>query len=710
MNESFELLSTMSPKVDKTHMCIRQPPTKLALRKYFRKSLNAPHLRRSIKHDSIIVVDSSSSCSSEEDNVSNESPIVISDSESSFTVEKTPDKTAPERGGNKKEDNLTPGQSYKRLSREKYDKIELWVEDVNKAKHNVSGYSEVSSVMGDDNPGFKKPETSVAASSTMLERDLRFDELFKRKKKSSLCFNDKEKETCDDRNDLVVNDSMISESLENSFKSIDGKSGTKSSDKNNLITDESFQNDFKNMTLDDSLQLNESLSSRLRKKNCGIGSSKNNLQSDTKKKTKVDSSQLSQNERINQNESLSTESPADKSLSGCQEYENLLDSLYGNSWREKKEDILPSSEPKLKKPKSKITKTVPKTERRENKISNLLDEGKKSNLLQDLQRARFRRALESPWMQTIKKICDSDTESEEENKMPHVKLTFEDDSSESSSESDSDVPKKAPTKKTQLLKEKNENVGTYSFLASLSGSVPNTKCDMTALIFRNNFKQQRDKLTEKLFHLYNEKVFDKSLPEDTKIEWSDRMRGTAGCCRCRKITRRTGAIERHATIVLSSKVLDTADRLRDTLIHEMCHAATWIVNQVTDGHGPFWKSWACRAMKTFPELPPIKRCHEYVINTKYTYKCTGCGYSIGRHTKSLNTEKKRCGYCYGTFEVLINKISKKGETKSVPATPKKPSGFALFVKENYANVKTPDLKHGDVMKILGQKFADLKVN
>ena len=34
--------------------------------------------------------------------------------------------------------------------------------------------------------------------------------------------------------------------------------------------------------------------------------------------------------------------------------------------------------------------------------------------------------------------------------------------------------------------------------------------------------------------------------------------------------------ERISKIELSSKVIDSADRLRDTLIHEMCHAAAWI--------------------------------------------------------------------------------------------------------------------------------------
>lgn len=84
-------------------------------------------------------------------------------------------------------------------------------------------------------------------------------------------------------------------------------------------------------------------------------------------------------------------------------------------------------------------------------------------------------------------------------------------------------------------------------------------------------------------------------------------------------------------------------------------------------------------------------------------------FSIGRHSKSLNVERKRCGYCYGEFEVLINKTTKTGEIKTMVATPKKVSGFALFVKENYSDVKTEELKHGDVMKILGRKFTNLNI-
>lgn len=122
-------------------------------------------------------------------------------------------------------------------------------------------------------------------------------------------------------------------------------------------------------------------------------------------------------------------------------------------------------------------------------------------------------------------------------------------------------------------------------------------CHPSARLFRNNFKKYKTELTSRLFKLYNENIFNNEIPDDTPLQWNDKMRGTAGYCYCRKITRRTGTIERKVRIVLSTKVLDAADRLRDTLVHEMCHAATWIVNQVANGHGNHWKKWFANELK-----------------------------------------------------------------------------------------------------------------
>jgi len=84
--------------------------------------------------------------------------------------------------------------------------------------------------------------------------------------------------------------------------------------------------------------------------------------------------------------------------------------------------------------------------------------------------------------------------------------------------------------------------------------------------------------------------------------------------------------------------------------------------------------------------------------------------SFGRHSKSINLQTQRCGHCYGTFELLVNKGRNQGGS-ATPATPRAPTGFALFVKENYGSVKKEhsDKKHGDIMKLLGQKFAQVKI-
>jgi len=37
--------------------------------------------------------------------------------------------------------------------------------------------------------------------------------------------------------------------------------------------------------------------------------------------------------------------------------------------------------------------------------------------------------------------------------------------------------------------------------------------------------------------------------------------------------------------------LTVAERLRDTLVHELCHAVVWIEHKLTDGHGNLWKRW-----------------------------------------------------------------------------------------------------------------------
>ncbi|TDH07749.1 hypothetical protein EPR50_G00109390 [Perca flavescens] len=221
------------------------------------------------------------------------------------------------------------------------------------------------------------------------------------------------------------------------------------------------------------------------------------------------------------------------------------------------------------------------------------------------------------------------------------------------------------------------------FLQSLSNPGSSYSC---------KFKQNKEELTSRLYQLYNTSVFDSKLPINMSVTWNKKMRKTAGYC----ITgQERGGGSRYARIELSEKVCDCADRLRDTLIHEMCHAATWLINGVRDGHGNFWKLYARKSTLAHPELPMVTRCHSYDIKYKFQYQCTRCKNTIGRHSKSLDTQKFVCAICTGQLVLLT------------PAKPRAPTPFANFVKENFGTVRQElaGQSHAEVMRKLSADFA-----
>uniref|UniRef100_A0A3P9M109 Germ cell nuclear acidic peptidase n=1 Tax=Oryzias latipes TaxID=8090 RepID=A0A3P9M109_ORYLA len=210
--------------------------------------------------------------------------------------------------------------------------------------------------------------------------------------------------------------------------------------------------------------------------------------------------------------------------------------------------------------------------------------------------------------------------------------------------------------------------------------------------YSSSFKKNKEQLTSKLYQLYNSSVFDNKLPVDMSVTWNKKMRKTAGYC----VTgQEKGGGSRYARIELSEKVCDSADRLRDTLIHELCHAATWLINGVRDGHGAFWKLYACKATVLHPELPMVTRCHSYDITYKFRYQCTRCQNTIGRHSKSLDTQKFVCALCTGRLVLMT------------PSKPRAPTPFANFVKENYGSVRQElaGQSHAEVMRKLSTDFA-----
>lgn len=128
------------------------------------------------------------------------------------------------------------------------------------------------------------------------------------------------------------------------------------------------------------------------------------------------------------------------------------------------------------------------------------------------------------------------------------------------------------------------------------------------------------------------------------------MLRTAGLCTTSET--RHPKRERYAKIKISLKVCDSADHLRDTLIHEICHAASWLLDGVRDSHGDAWKYYERKSNAVHPELPRVTRCHNYTINYKINYECTQCKTRVGHYTKSLNTERFICFRCRGPLVML----------------------------------------------------------
>jgi predicted SprT family Zn-dependent metalloprotease len=163
------------------------------------------------------------------------------------------------------------------------------------------------------------------------------------------------------------------------------------------------------------------------------------------------------------------------------------------------------------------------------------------------------------------------------------------------------------------------------------------------------------------------------------LKWSNRLRTTAGRAHLmRETTRRLqGLIEprRTAVIELSSKVVDDVDRLQITLLHEMCHAAAWIVDgSLRPPHGPCFQKWAQRATAAIPSIA-ITTKHSFKIQYKYTWACVNPACSvqiIGRHGKrSINVERHVCGKCRGPLRVVgpnTTSSSKQNEISRRPLT------------------------------------------
>lgn len=137
-----------------------------------------------------------------------------------------------------------------------------------------------------------------------------------------------------------------------------------------------------------------------------------------------------------------------------------------------------------------------------------------------------------------------------------------------------------------------------------------------------------------------------------KIEWSNRLTQTAGRTHYDKIFNLTTNEKNNtAKIELASKVIDCESKLRNTLAHEMCHVAVWVIENDSTPHGRLFKKYGQKIMAKFGDIT-VTTCHSYEIAYKYYYKCSDCGKGYGRHSKSIKVDEFGCGSCLGKLELF----------------------------------------------------------
>lgn len=187
---------------------------------------------------------------------------------------------------------------------------------------------------------------------------------------------------------------------------------------------------------------------------------------------------------------------------------------------------------------------------------------------------------------------------------------------------------------------------------------------------RKAFDATKEELARRFLAELDERITDGRLGQLTKdtgglrITWSNTLLTTAGrahwkCKTQTQTTRHADGItvsrheerQHHASIELACKVLSNESDLLNTVAHEFCHLAVFMLNgKPKMAHGPEFKALGARCGRMFKDRGiEVTTKHNYVIDYKYIWKCEDCTCELKRHSKSVDPTRQRCGLCRGNL-------------------------------------------------------------
>ncbi|KAI0097469.1 hypothetical protein GGR51DRAFT_541105 [Nemania sp. FL0031] len=135
-------------------------------------------------------------------------------------------------------------------------------------------------------------------------------------------------------------------------------------------------------------------------------------------------------------------------------------------------------------------------------------------------------------------------------------------------------------------------------------------------------------------------------------------------------TTKTTAIQHYASIELATKVLSNEADLLNTVAHEFCHLAVFLLHGKPKlAHGAEFKTYGQRVMRAASasttsistnntkdtlRIPRdrgvainVTTRHSYEIEYRFVWRCADCGAEVCRHSRSVDPRQQRCGRCMG---------------------------------------------------------------
>ena len=163
--------------------------------------------------------------------------------------------------------------------------------------------------------------------------------------------------------------------------------------------------------------------------------------------------------------------------------------------------------------------------------------------------------------------------------------------------------------------------------------------------FQEDYRSMRTDLAQKIFAVFNFSVSGHRLnPSKIEIVFNDQLWTASGIHRV-YYRDHESPYRKKSFIYLSIRHLDNPERLRKTLLHELCHAAVYHIDQtMEDGHGPKWHWWVQQVGHKHPNISKITETANYISN-KHLYKCIKCFYDVGEKEEIESNKYKGCRKC-----------------------------------------------------------------